>query len=155
IPRERFDASVRQRIGGILAKAWGGRVSAWYPQLSDQPLTRVHYIIGVEPGAHLNPDPKALEAEVAEAGRSWIDRFETALRAADVDEVAVGPTSAKWADSFGVSYRDRYDAAEAVADLEQFDRLNDGSAGDGVHAEPVAVRAFRTSEESALQFRFK
>ncbi|WP_447911232.1 NAD-glutamate dehydrogenase [Brevundimonas bullata] len=155
IPRERFDAGLRQRIGGILAKAWGGRVSAWYPQLSDQPLTRVHYIIGVEPGAHLNPDPKALEAEVAEAGRSWVDRFETALRAADVDEVAVGPTSAKWADSFGVSYRDRYDAAEAVADLEQFDRLNDGSAGDGVHSEPVAVRAFRTAEESPLQFRFK
>ena len=155
IPRERFDAGLRQRIGGILAKAWGGRVSAWYPQLSDQPLTRVHYIIGVEPGAHLNPDLKALEAEVAEAGRSWIDRFETALRAADVDEVAVGPTSAKWADSFGVSYRDRYDAAEAVADLEQFDRLNDGSMGDGVHAEPVAVRAFRTADESALQFRFK
>ncbi|MBD3833278.1 NAD-glutamate dehydrogenase [Brevundimonas bullata] len=155
IPRERFDAGLRQRIGGILAKAWGGRVSAWYPQLSDQPLTRVHYIIGVEPGAHLNPDLKALEAEVAEAGRSWIDRFETALRAADVDEVAVGPTSAKWADSFGVSYRDRYDAAEAVADLEQFDRLNDGSTGDGVHAEPVAVRAFRTADETSLQFRFK
>ncbi|WP_366871994.1 NAD-glutamate dehydrogenase [uncultured Brevundimonas sp.] len=155
IPRERFDAGLRQRIGGILAKAWGGRVSAWYPQLTDQPLTRVHYIIGVEPGAHLNPDPKALEAEVAEAGRSWIDRFETALRAADVDEVAVGPTSAKWAEGFGVSYRDRYDAAEAVADLEQFDRLNDGSMGDGVHAEPVAVRAFRTADESPLQFRFK
>jgi glutamate dehydrogenase len=155
IPRERFDAGLRQRIGGILARAWGGRVSAWYPQLTDQPLTRVHYIIGVEPGAHLNPDPKALEAEVAEAGRSWIDRFETALRAADVDEVAVGPTSAKWADSFGVSYRDRYDAAEAVADLEQFDRLNDGSMGDGVHSEPVAVRAFRTVDETSLQFRFK
>jgi len=155
IPRERFDAGLRQRIGGILAKAWGGRVSAWYPQLTDQPLTRVHYIIGVEPGAHLNPDPKALEAEVAEAGRSWIDRFETALRAADVDEVAVGPTSAKWAEGFGVAYRARYDAAEAVADLEQFDRLNDGSMGDGVHAEPVAVRAFRTADESPLQFRFK
>jgi glutamate dehydrogenase len=35
IPRERFDASVRERIGAILARAWGGRLSAWYPQLSD------------------------------------------------------------------------------------------------------------------------
>src|SRR5690606_28622818 len=38
---------------------------------------------------------------------------------------------------------------------EQFDRLNDGSAADGVHAEPVAVRAFRTADETNLQFRFK
>ena len=155
IPRERFDASLRARIGQILAEAWGGRVSAWYPQLSDQPLTRVHYIIGVTPGAHPTPDAKALEAAVAEAGRSWVDRFESALRAADFDEVAVGPTSAKWAESYGAGYRDRYDATEAVADLGQFDRLNDGSAADGISAEPVAVRAFRTEGETSLQFRFK
>ena len=155
IPRERFDASLRARIGQILAEAWGGRVSAWYPQLSDQPLTRVHYIIGVTPGAHPTPDAKALEAAVAEAGRSWVDRFESALRAADFDEVAVGPTSAKWAESYGAGYRDRYDATEAVADLSQFDRLNDGSAADGISAEPVAVRAFRTEGETSLQFRFK
>lgn len=155
IPRERFDAGLRERIGRILAKAWGGRLSAWYPQLSDQPLVRVHYIIGVTPGEHACPDPKALEAEVAEAGRSWIDRFESGLRAADVDEVAVGPTSAKWADSFGVGYRDRYDADEAVADLAEFDRLSQAGLGDGVTGEPVAVRAFRTSAESPLQFRFK
>ncbi|WP_312814774.1 NAD-glutamate dehydrogenase [Brevundimonas sp.] len=155
IPRERFDASLRARIGQILAEAWGGRVSAWYPQLSDQPLTRVHYIIGVTPGAHPTPDAKALEAAVAEAGRSWVDRFESALRAADFDEVAVGPTSAKWAESYGAGYRDRYDATEAVADLGQFDRLNDGLAADGISAEPVAVRAFRTEGETSLQFRFK
>ncbi|WP_297802435.1 NAD-glutamate dehydrogenase [uncultured Brevundimonas sp.] len=155
IPRERFDAALRARIGEILAKAWGGRVSAWYPQLSDQPLTRVHYIIGVTPGDHPVPDAKALEAEVAEAGRSWIDRFESALRAADFNEVAVGPTSAKWAEAYGVGYRERYSASEAVADLEQFDRLNDGSDADGINEEAVAVRAFRTEAESPLQFRFK
>ncbi|GAA0381028.1 NAD-glutamate dehydrogenase [Brevundimonas terrae] len=155
IPRERFDATLRARIGNILADAWGGRVSAWYPQLSDQPLTRVHYIIGVTPGDHPTPDANALEAAVAEAGRSWIDRFESALRAADVNDVAVGPISAKWADSYGAGYRDRYDATEAVADLGQFDRLNDGSVADGITAEPVAVRAFRTEAETSLQFRFK
>ena len=154
VPRERYSVELRQRIGQILAKAYGGRVSAWYPQLSDQPLTRVHFIIGVEPGNHLNPDLREVEAEVAEAGRSWVDRFETALRTARFDEVAVGPTSARWADTYGVAYRARYDADEAVADLEQFDRLSDG-AGDGIVAEPVAVRAFRTEAETNLQFRFK
>jgi glutamate dehydrogenase len=153
IPRERFHASVRERIGAILARAWGGRVSAWYPQLTDQPLVRIHYIIGVTPGDHPCPDEAALAAEIAEAGRSWVDRFESALRAVDIDEVSVGPVSARWAEAFGAAYRDRYDAAEAVRDYRAIDALNaSGQVGDG---EPVAVRAFRTDRDGPLNFRFK
>ena len=153
VPRERFDAGVRERIGRILAKAWGGRLSAWYPQLSDQPLVRIHYIIGVTPGDHPTPDARALDAEIVETGRSWVDRFETALRAADVDDSQIGAMSARWAEAFGPGYRERYDAAEAVTDLEEIDRLNDtGEAGEG---EPVAVRAFRIPTDTPLQFRFK
>ncbi|MCA0367767.1 MAG: NAD-glutamate dehydrogenase [Proteobacteria bacterium] len=153
IPRERFDAAVRERIGQIVARAWGGRISAWYPQLSDAPLVRVHYIIGVEPGNHPIPDPVQLEQDVAEAGRGWVDRFESALRRADIDDVEVGPLSARWARAFGAAYRDRYDADEAAIDLREMDRLNaDGRLGAG---EPVAVRAFRRDDENPLQFRFK
>lgn len=153
IPRERFHASLRERIGRILAQAWGGRLSAWYPQLSDAPLVRIHYIIGVTPGEHPTPDPVALEAEVAEAGRGWPERFEAALRAAGVDDVAVGPLSTRWTEAFGTAYRDRYTATEAVIDLERFDQLNGTGERDG--GEPIAVRAFRTAEDSSLQFRFK
>lgn len=153
IPRERFDASVRERIGAILARAWGGRLSAWYPQLSDQPLVRIHYIIGVTPGDHPCPDQAVLDAEITEAGRSWIDRFESALRSADVDDVAVGPLSARWAEAFGVGYRARYDATEAVRDLQAVDTLNDTGLNDG--GEAVAVRAFRLEDEGSLNFRFK
>jgi glutamate dehydrogenase len=153
IPRERFDASVRERIGRILAAAWGGRLSAWYPQLSDAPLVRVHYIIGVSPGDHPTPDAATLEAAVAEAGRGWVERFEAAARDAGIDDVGIGALSARWADAFGAGYRDRYDAAEAIADLMQFDRLNDSGQVDG--GEPVAVRAFRAATDTPLQFRFK
>jgi glutamate dehydrogenase len=147
VPRERYDASVRERIGKILARAWGGRLSAWYPQLSDAPLVRIHYIVGVTPGDHPTPDARSLEAEITEAGRSWVDRFEGALRAADIDDVEIGALSSRWAEAFGAGYRARYDAAEAVADLQEFDRLGEG--------EPVSVRAFRHASDSPLQFRFK
>ncbi len=153
IPREKFDASVRERIGHIIARAWGGRVSAWYPQLSDAPLVRVHYIIGVEPGNHPTPDHAQLEHDVAEAGRGWVDRFEAALRRANVADVQVGPLSARWARAFGAAYRDRYDADEAAIDLQQMDRLN--ATGEPGQGEPIAVRAFRNPDDSRLQFRFK
>jgi glutamate dehydrogenase len=157
VPRERYDASVRERIGRILARAWGGRVSAWYPQLSDAPLVRIHYIIGVVPGDHPTPDPALLEAEIVETGRSWVDRFEAALRADDIDEGSIGALSVRWAEAFGPGYRERYDAAEAVADLQQINGLNaTGEAGEaGGGGEPVAVRAFRLPTDTPLQFRFK
>jgi glutamate dehydrogenase len=153
VPRDRYDVSVRQRIGTILARAWGGRVSAFYPQLGEQPLVRIHYIIGVTPGDHPCPDLAGLDAEVAEAGRSWVDRFESALRLADIDEVSVGPVSARWAEAFGAGYRDRYDANEAVRDYQAIDGLNASGAVDG--GEPVAVRAFRSDADGPLNFRFK
>ncbi len=151
IPRERFDAGVRERIGRLLAEAWGGRVSAWYPQLSDAPLVRIHYIIGVTPGEHLDPDIAKLEQAVTHTARSWADRFESAARAAGVAEVGIGPLSAKWAEAFPTGYRARYTAIEAISDLEQIDRLGEG----GVGGDDVAVRAFRTSADTPLQFRFK
>ena len=89
----------------------------------------------------------------AEDGRSWIERFEAALRRAEVADVEVGPLSARWARAFGAAYRDRYDADEAAVDLREMDRLNaTGQVGAG---EPVAVRAFRNLDDSPLQFRFK
>ena len=71
LPREGYDSDVRARAGRILAEGFGGWISAYYPAFSDAPLARVHFIIGVNPGDHLNPDPAALEARVAEAVRGW------------------------------------------------------------------------------------
>ncbi|MFN4288323.1 MAG: NAD-glutamate dehydrogenase [Brevundimonas sp.] len=150
IPREKFDAGVRERIGRHLARAYGGRLSAWYPQLGDAPLVRIHYIIGVNPGDHLDPDPVELEQQVVDISRTWVERFETAARRAGVAEAGISALSSKWAETFPAGYRDRYSAAEAVRDLNEVDPLaSDGADG------AVAVRAFRNDDDSALRFRFK
>src|SRR5690606_20955770 len=150
VPRERFAADVRERIGRILAEAWGGRVSAWYPQLTDAPLVRVHYIIGVTPGAHPEPDLGELEAAVAETSRTWVDRFEAAARAAGVAEAGIGALTSKWANAFPAGYRVRYDADEALTDLGEIDALPADP-----ESRAVVVRAFRSPADTPLQFRCK
>ncbi len=146
VPRDRYDAGVRERIGRILAEAWGGRMSAFYPQLSEAPLVRVHYIIGVTPNAHPEPDPAELERRVVEAARGWADRFEQAARDLGLADAGIGALTRNWAEAFPAGYRDRYDAREALTDLGEVDRLG---------AADVVVRAFRTPADSNLQFRFK
>ena len=80
-PRDRYDSQVRERAGQILARAWNARVSATYPRFGADPLARVHFVLGVTPGDHPTPDLVALEREVAEAVRTWRDRFEAEVRA--------------------------------------------------------------------------
>jgi glutamate dehydrogenase len=108
------------------ARSWPtpieGRVSAYYPSFSDAPLARVHYVLGVTPGKHGDPDLAALEAAVAETARTWDDRFEAAVRDGGAPG-RVAETLARWQGAFPPGYRDQYDAAEALADLAVVDDL--------------------------------
>uniref|UniRef100_B0T423 NAD-glutamate dehydrogenase n=1 Tax=Caulobacter sp. (strain K31) TaxID=366602 RepID=B0T423_CAUSK len=146
VPRERYDSGVRERAGKILADAYLGRVSAYYPSFSDAPLARVHYVLGVTPGKHGDPDMSVLEAAVAETARTWEDRFEAAVRDGGAPGRVV-ETLARYQTAFPPGYRDQYDAAEALADIAAMDDL-------GVD-EAVRVRAFRRPDDDKLTFRFK
>jgi glutamate dehydrogenase len=144
IPRDRYDSGVRERAGRLIAEAYNGRVSAYYPSFSDAPLARVHYIIGVTPGDHPEPDLAALEADVAETARTWGDRFDASIRSSGL---ATAPALARWAGAFSAGYRDYYPADEALADLAEVDAMKP--------AEDFRARAFRKVGDSALRFRFK
>ena len=144
VPRDRYDSGVRERAGRLIAAAYRGRVSAYYPSFSDAPLARVHYIIGVSPGDHGEPDLAELEAEVAETARTWGDRFEAAVRASGLPNAA---TLGRWAEAFSAGYRDYYPADEAMADLAEVDAMGPD--------DEFRARAFRQVGDSAVRFRFK
>ena len=141
--------SSRERAGEILAEAFGGRVSASYPSFSDAPLARVHYIIGVTPGrarrarhrrarGRRSPRPRAPGST---ASRTRCSRSGATRRRRR-------PTCcARYADAFPAGYRDRYDADEALADIAVIEAWPTD--------EPIRVRAYRTPNDTKLQFRFK
>jgi glutamate dehydrogenase len=147
LPREGYDSDVRARAGRILAEGFGGWISAYYPTFSDAPLARVHFIIGVNPGDHLNPDPAVLEAKVAEAVRGWRDRFAASVREASPTREAAADLLARYAGAFPVGYRDIYDSTEAVTDVMVMEAMDP--------AEPLRVRAFRRENDPVTGFRFK
>jgi len=146
VPRERYDSAVRRRAGAILAEAFGGHVSAYYPNFSDAPLARVHFIIAVQPGHHREPDLGTLEAQLTETARTWEDRFEAAVREGGVPAGHVAEALARYAHAFSPGYRDRYDAAEALTDIAVVGAMT---------TEAVRVRAYRLPTDEAIYFRFK
>ncbi|MBR0684104.1 NAD-glutamate dehydrogenase, partial [Roseomonas eburnea] len=121
LPRDTFDTRLRERAGQMVARAYGGRLSAVYIALGDAPLARVHYIVATTPGAVPAVDTAALEATVAQAARGFADRLSEALAAAQ-GEAEAATALARWRDAFPAAYRETATAAQGVADLHLAER---------------------------------
>ena len=147
LPRDAYQAELAERAGAWLTEAYDGRLQAVYPSFTDAPLARVQYIIAVEPGRHPTPDLATLEGAIAEASRSWASRLAGALRQDPRTRDRAVSLEQAYRSAFPAGYRDLYDAAEAINDIEVIEDL----APD----EPVRVRAYRLAGDSALCFRFK
>ncbi|MBC4014529.1 NAD-glutamate dehydrogenase [Siccirubricoccus deserti] len=121
LPRDTFDTRLRERVGGMLARAFGGHLSAFYIALGDAPLARIHYIIGTDPAVTPVVDDAALESAIAQAARSFPDRLGEAL-AAERGESGAAPALSRWRDAFPPAYRDTATGQQGVADLALAER---------------------------------
>ena len=121
LPRDVFDTRLRERVGGMLARAFAGRVSAFYIALGDEPLARVNYIVGTVPGAVPSVDAAVLEAAIRQAARDFRDRLGEALTDAEGEAAAAGLV-ARWGDAFPAAYREQATAAQGAADLALAER---------------------------------
>ena len=139
VPRDRYNSDVRTRVGELLAQAYGGRLSAFYPLFGDAPLARVHYIIGVTPNDHPEPDIRDLEEQITAITRTWDDAL----------EAAEGPgtdAAGAYLGAFPAGYRAEIEVAEALDDIVEMERLE----GDALR-----VRAFRLPGDADTLLRCK
>ncbi len=124
-PRERYDTALRQRFAAILERAFAGSLSAFYTRLDKSVLARIQFIVRTTRGAVPAVDPAALERELAEAGRTWSDRFEEAAATAFGEDGA--RAQLRRLRPLPIAYQARTDAAQAVADLPRIDAVLAGS----------------------------
>ena len=116
LPRDTFDTRLRERVGQMIARAFGGRLSAFYIALGDAPLARVHYIIATKPGAVPDIDVAVLETAIAQAARGFGERLAEAFVAAE-GEAEAEARLARWREAFPAAYRDMASAVQGVADI--------------------------------------
>ncbi len=145
VPRENYNTTVRQRIGKCLKKAWNGRVSAFYPQYSDSPLARVHFIIGLDPDNHEIPDVKTLEAEIAVLSQPWSAGLQTHAEN-DQNPSLINKLPA-YKHAFSQTYQASFDAKEAVRDIAVIENITEDK--------PTAVRVSARDGDGATVFRAK
>ena len=73
VPRDRYDTALRERIGTLLAAAFNGRNSAFYTHIGDEPLARIHFIIGRDPDTTREPRRRRSRA-ACRRGRAELER---------------------------------------------------------------------------------
>ncbi len=124
IPKDRYDTSVRRRVGEFLARIFLGRVSAAYPSYPEGPLSRTHFIIGRDEGETPRVERAILEAGITAIVRTWADGLKDALDAAKGSAKA-RLSSERYAEAFGAAYRENFAASDAIEDIEILDTLSD------------------------------
>src|SRR5262245_42660113 len=125
VPRERYDSDIRAKIGSYLARAFIGRVSAFYPFFPGEgPLVRVHFIIGRSGGPAPDVDRATLEREISAIIRTWTDGLIRAL------ELVSPPDKTRelfnrYRDAFSEGYHEAYAPTVAATDIRVIEGLSE------------------------------
>ncbi len=146
VPKDRYDTSVRKRIGQFLASIYEGRVSASYPTYPEGPLSRTHYIIGRDEGQTPQISREALEKGVTSIVRTWGDALRDRLDDA-VGGARARALAARYADAFSAAYREAFGAEQAIKDIGLLEQLSE--------ARPRAVDLYRREGDDETRVNLK
>ena len=146
IPRDRYNTRLRTAIERILTTSLDGSLVSWYTHMSDDVLSRLHFIIETTPGKVPDFDPKEIEARLVEAGRSWEDRLKQALIETKGEEKGLQKFT-PYDGAFPVNYCEEFSAHAAVYDIGCIDRALETGA--------PSMNLYHPLEAGENEFRFK
>ena len=156
VPRDRFNTDLRLKFQSILGNAYGGTVQAFYTHVTDEALARIHFIVKTTPGNILDTPPEEVERRLIEAGRSWTDDLRNALISETGEERGLA-LYRRYGDAFATSYRERFNALDAIRDILQIETLLSGdhfgvSLYRPIEAEPrtLNLKVINATHEVAL-----
>ncbi|MFQ5765542.1 MAG: NAD-glutamate dehydrogenase domain-containing protein, partial [Rhodospirillales bacterium] len=148
VPRDRYTTALRLRMQEILADAFDGEITAHYAELGESPLARLNLAIRTTPGKIPVCDRDALETQLVDAARSWSDRLSDALVIEHGEEHGIALFE-RYADAFGPGYRNQYEVAQTLEDIDQIERL---PAGPGVG---IGMTLYQPADAPQNRIRFK
>ena len=118
VPRDIYNTELRRRFQTIIEQSLNGPVTQFYTQISDSVLARLHFIVQTDQLKFPEVEPKAIEAKLIEAARSWKDHLSQALIEAKGEEKGLSILD-RYGDAFGSSYRERFPGQIAVSDIDR------------------------------------
>ncbi|MGH1349608.1 MAG: NAD-glutamate dehydrogenase [Methyloligellaceae bacterium] len=137
VPRDCFSTETRQAVGNFLAKAFQGRITAYFPFFLESPMVRIHFIIGLTDGELPEFDGVEIEKQVADILRSWRDELKTELSRQFLPSKA-GNLLYKFGSAFPAGYEELTPPTKAIQDIHRLEQLNENH--------PIAINFYQNPD---------
>jgi glutamate dehydrogenase len=131
IPREQFSTAVREEVVKVLERAYHGKFSAFYTQITDAPLARVTILLETTPGDMPETDETTLEQKITELASIWSDALHDSIVQIFGAKEGAG-VAQTFANAFPSSYVNTHSALAAAFDIR---RIQQCASGDGLALE--------------------
>ncbi len=147
VPRDRYNTQVREKIQHILATALKGHGVESDVQMSESQLARVHLIVRTDPDDPPRVHIQSLQAQVADAVRTWQDELGDLLveRFGEAEGLRLLHV---YGDVFPAAYIEDVTAREATFDIERLVALEENPTD-------LPMSLYRPPSFSEQHIRFK
>ncbi len=140
VPKEKFDTNLRFRIQRILEKSLEGKVTEYYTQISDSPLSRLHLII--KPNSKIGKyDVEELRTKIAEVSNLWSDELLATLAEKFGDRKGE-QLFTKYENAFPKDYTAIYSSKHAISDINKIE--------ESLNAHRLEVEFYQSKEDGEV-----
>ncbi len=146
VPRDHFSTALRIHMQAILESAFAGSVTAYYTQLGDAALARLHVILHTTPDEIPDYDVAAIERKLVEAARSWADRLVEALIDVHGEEAGLGYFQ-RYQNAFDSAYSERFTGDQAISDINRIEGV--------IETGELGMCLYRPVDAASDELRFK
>ncbi|HJS27533.1 MAG TPA: NAD-glutamate dehydrogenase domain-containing protein, partial [Actinomycetota bacterium] len=122
LPRDRFNADVRQRLQDLFMQRFNGTTIDDHLSITESDLAQLHFTVHVGGGQVPDVPFDELDQEVVEIARTWNDRLLEGL-VERFDEARARELFDRWAGRFPPTYKASTDVDLAVQDILRFEEL--------------------------------
>jgi glutamate dehydrogenase len=125
VPRDRFDAEMRQRLQDLFMERFHGETLDYHLSIAESDLAQLHFTVHVGEGAVPDVPFEELEREVVEIARTWDDHLLQSLveRHSEEDGRALFE---RWSERFPDYYKHSTEVELAVEDIARLEDLERG-----------------------------
>lgn len=145
LPKERFTATLGQKMKDILLHGLTGIEIELSTRFSESALARLHFLVRINPKKQPEFNVDALEQKLIKVARTWQDDFREALLSKYGENNIELLKNYRYA--FSASYRENFSPHDAVMDIEYFEGLSQKKS--------LAMNLYRAGSDPLKMVRFK
>lgn len=122
VAKDVFCTDLRNEIETELCNAYNGKILTRHSMLNDNPLAQWHFNLVKGKPSETTMSVDELVARIEAKAKSWVETLSSLIYEKWGDSLG-NQLVARYSNSFSKSYREQFSVADALSDIEQFEKI--------------------------------